>query len=84
MSETFEADLAATQFILEAQPPAPNAVTVEDITYSGIGVQVFTAPQPLQMINPLAPEEYGQGEQNVERDAVTGQIVGLKFLAIAF
>ena len=84
MNRSLEAELAGTEFKLKAQPTDPNELTVAGTTYSGVAVQFKNTEHPLQMINPTAPAEYGNGEQNVERDPITGQLVGLKVLSIDF
>jgi hypothetical protein len=73
------------------QRPAPgmnvggyDTVVREGFVYSGIVVQMFNAPQPLQLINPLAPKEYGNGEQNLSLDPITKRPMGLKLFAISF
>ncbi len=54
------------------------------VTYTGIGVQLIQAEQPLQLLNPLAPNSYGTGEQNVIFDLFTKQPVGLRLFSINF
>ena len=53
------------------------------IEYSGIFVQAARS-NPLQLINPFAPARYGNGEANVVRHFVTGEVEGLKLWRIAF
>jgi hypothetical protein len=65
-------------FITAAGPSLGEA------TYTGIGVQLIQAEQPLQLLNPLAPKSYGTGEQNVIFDLFTKQPVGLKLFSINF
>ena len=54
-----------------------------NVEYSGILVQSLR-DNPVQMFNPLAPAEYGDGEANTVRSVITGRAVGLKLLAIHF
>ncbi len=72
---------------LEIQAATPiNVVPSEKfpgVVYSGILVQAARS-NPLQLLNPFAPAVYGDGEENVVRDLVTGEIEGLKILRIAF
>ena len=56
----------------------------ERVIYSGVGVQLFRAPNPLQLINPWAPKEYGPSDQNLAIDPVTRKPAGIKFFAISF
>lgn len=53
------------------------------IEYSGICVQAARS-NPLQLINPFAPARYGNGEANVVRHFVTGEVEGLKLWRISF
>jgi hypothetical protein len=34
--------------------------------------QIFDVQKPWQLLNPAAPASYGNGEQNVSTDTVTG------------
>src|SRR5579859_3609771 len=54
------------------------------IVYSGIGVVAAKTRRPWQLLNPLAPPQYGSPEDNVARDPINGRVSGLKFLAIHF
>ncbi|HEX5219488.1 MAG TPA: hypothetical protein VFZ59_07960 [Verrucomicrobiae bacterium] len=56
----------------------------ERVVYSGISVQLLRAPNPLQLINPWAPEEYGPSDQNLAIDPVTKRAAGLRLFAISF
>ena len=56
----------------------------ERVVYSGISIQLIRAPNPLQLINPWAPKEYGPSDQNLAIDPVTKKAAGLKFFAISF
>jgi hypothetical protein len=53
------------------------------IEYSGILVQAAQS-NPLQLINPFAPAKYGNGEANVVRHFLTGEVEGLKLWRISF
>ena len=63
----------------------PNQITRQKRTYSGIAVQVVKARNPLQLINPFAPAEYGSGEQNLVpgHDEITGRPTGLSILTVS-
>jgi hypothetical protein len=65
----------------------PNNVvqskTHPDIEYSGILVQSFRS-NPFQLLNPLAPAQYADGEANTVRNFITGRADGLKVLAIHY
>ncbi|MGC8990041.1 MAG: hypothetical protein ACP5MD_07965 [Verrucomicrobiia bacterium] len=43
---------------------------------------LFRSPEPLQMINPLAPREYGDGTQHLSTNLVTGEAEGVTLLSI--
>jgi hypothetical protein len=62
----------------------PNEITTVRLTYSGIIVQVVKTKNPLQLINPFAPAEYGLAEDNVFRDPIDRKITGWKFFSIDF
>jgi len=62
-----------------------NAVPIQgEATYTGIGVQLIQAEQPLQLLNPLAPASYGTGEQNVVLDVFSDHPIGLKLFSFNF
>ena len=53
--------------------------------YGGILYRAYTADNPLQLINPLAPREYGQSEAaELPRDRLTGGPSGLSVFSIRF
>src|SRR5258706_2289069 len=62
----------------------PNEIIVGKRSYSGIAVQAAKSRNPLQLINPFAPAEYGRAGDNVVRDPINGQPSGLKLFAIQF
>lgn len=70
--------------VIESPSVSYEKIVSGEVTYSGIGVQLLQAEQPLQLLNPFAPPAYGNGEQNLSADPVTKQSVGLKFFAINF
>ena len=82
-------DWWATEFVAESLSIANARPIQSETTYTGIGVQLIQAEQPLQLLNPLAPKNYGTGEQNLildmfRYDMVTKQPVGLKLFSINF
>jgi len=62
----------------------PNQTRVNGTTYEGIFVQMAKTPNPLQLINPAAPLEYGSSEDNVVFDPTTGNASGLKLFSVRF
>jgi hypothetical protein len=74
---------------LELKPaPAvkPNEIrgARANISYSGIGPELVKTDNPLQLINPWAPPEYGYGEQNLSQNITIRHEPGLKVFAINF
>jgi hypothetical protein len=61
-----------------------DKIVGERVVYSGISIQLFRAPNPLQLVNPWAPKEYGPSDQNLAIDPVTQKAAGLRFFAISF
>ncbi len=47
-------------------------------------MQAAKTDNPLQLINPAAPAQYGSAEYNLMREPVDGKPSGLKFFAISF
>ena len=66
------------------EPVKPNQIVGERFTISGIAVQLIRAENPLQLINPVAPDEYFSGADNVTHEPRTGIIDGLKILSFKF
>ena len=50
----------------------------------GVIPRAFRTNNPLQLINPLAPPEYGNGWDNVTTDPQTGRANGIVFFGIRF
>jgi hypothetical protein len=74
---------------LQETPPRldetkPNEIKVGKLTYSGIAVEAVQLDNPLQLINPAAPVQYGFAEANLVRDPVVGRVSGLKIFSIQF
>ena len=72
---------------IRLQPPKPNNLIQSKkhpgIGYSGIVVQVVRN-NPIQLINPFAPDKYGDGEVNITRNPSTHRAEGLKVFQISF
>ena len=62
----------------------PNEIVVGKRTYSGIAIEAARSRNPLQLINPFAPAEYGRAEDNLLRDPITGRPAGLKVFGFQF
>ncbi len=84
--ESVEAHAAqrVQEAVLVLKAPKPNEIVRTNLTYSGILVQAVKTRNPLQLLNPLAPAEYGAAEDNLVRDPINGRASGLKFFAIQF
>jgi hypothetical protein len=63
--------------------PKANEVTVGRHTYSGIMVQIIKAKNPLQLLNPAAPAEYGSAWDNLDECTVSGNGT-LKLFSFSF
>jgi hypothetical protein len=72
------------QGLLGLRTEKPNEIKLDGVSYSGILVQLTKTDNPLQLINPAAPAEYGSPEDNVVRDPITGRVSGLKLFSISF
>ena len=77
-------DLFARQMPLTSERRVPNEIARGRIDVDGSLVQLATTDNPLQLINPAAPERYGSAEINVTRDPASGNASGLKFLEFRF
>lgn len=62
----------------------PNELMKGNVTLSGSGVEAVKTKRPLQLLNPVAPAQYGSPEDNVARDPINGKVTGLKIFAIKF
>ena len=62
----------------------PNELTVGNLTLDGVAILAVRADNPLQLVNPFAPAEYGRAEDNVTWDPVSGKASGLKLFSIKF
>jgi hypothetical protein len=61
-----------------------NKIVGRRATYSGIVVQTIKAENPLQLLNPAAPEEYWNGKDSVIHEPNTERVNGLKLFSIEF
>jgi hypothetical protein len=94
LESEFTAQLSRTNSIAST-PAKANEIFVGRSKLSGIGVQLFKTDKPLQLINPLAPPQYGSPQDNVLPDAFRGRanpapdsffgrVLRLKLLSIDF
>src|ERR1700761_686797 len=70
--------------VVVSKAPLTGSIAGHKVVYSGAAVQVARSTHPLQMFNPLAPEEYGDGHQNLDRDIITGKPTGFKLISVDF
>src|SRR5437899_960062 len=75
-SESLEAKTARR---VQETPPSlnerkPNEIKAGKISYSGVAVEAIKIDNPLELINPAAPAEYGLAEANVVREPGGGKV----------
>lgn len=63
---------------MEKPSPAPLTPT----RYGGLFGQALASERPWQLLNPLAPPEYGDGTQNLSVNPVTSRAEGLTLFSI--
>jgi hypothetical protein len=61
-----------------------NEVRLGKITLSGIAVEAAKVENPLQLLNPWAPPEYGESQDNATFSLITNQVTGWKLFAFEF
>ena len=62
-----------------------RSATLSQQAVSGVIPRALRSGQPLQMLNPLAPEKYGRAEESVSLDPdVPGKGNGINFFSISF
>jgi len=68
------------------QQSKPNEVVSRSgkVIYSGSLVTAIKGGNPLQLLNPFAPAQYGSAEDGVTRSAITGKVDGLKVFGVRF
>lgn len=65
-------------------PPKPNEIRTEKGVYSGVLPQIKKTDNPLQLVNPAAPKEYGDAKDNTVIDPRTGQGQGIKLFSFSW
>ena len=61
---------------------APNEIIFDKLSLKGAAIQWFKTDNILQLFNPFAPARYGNGDQNLGYDIITGKPKGMTILAI--
>lgn len=66
-------------------PPTPkaNEITINGVTYAGSLVEMAKG-NPLQMVNPAAPPQYGSPIDNVTWSLTWQRVTGLRLFSIQF
>lgn len=67
-----------------APPKATYPAVRRKVVYRGALVRLSRTDKPLQLINPFAPAEYGNGYANVSRDLATGKAQGISLFSVEF
>ena len=62
----------------------PNEIVAGKVTYSGIAVEALKTDNPLQLLNPAAPPEYGSPEDNLLQAQPSGSGSAWKIFSIGF
>jgi hypothetical protein len=61
-----------------------NEIAHANVAYRGLAVQVYKAHNPLQLVNPGAPPQYGSTLDNLDYNPTTGRFFGLKIFSLRF
>jgi hypothetical protein len=62
----------------------PNELRLGKVTLSGSVVEAVKMPNPLQLVNPWAPREYGESQDNATFNVINNQVTGWKLFSIEF
>lgn len=62
----------------------PNELRLGKIKFSGIAVEAAMSDNPFQLVNPWAPPEYGESQDNATFSLITNRVTGWKLLAFEF
>src|SRR5882672_4949963 len=62
----------------------PNELRLGKVTLSGSLVEAAKVDNRLQLINPWAPREYGESQDNATFNVINKQVTGWKIFAIEF
>jgi hypothetical protein len=65
-------------------PEKPNELRLGKVALSGIAVEAVKTDNPIQLINPWAPREYGESQDNATFSLITNQVTGWKLFAFEF
>jgi hypothetical protein len=62
----------------------PNELRLGKISLSGIAVEAAKIDNPFQLVNPWAPPEYGESQDNATFSLITNYVTGWKLFAFEF
>jgi len=62
----------------------PNELRLGKVALRGITVEAAKADNPFQLVNPWAPAEYGESQDNATFSLITNRVTGWKLLAFEF
>ena len=62
----------------------PNELRLGKVTLSGSVVEAVKMPNPVQLVNPWAPREYGESQDNAAFNVINNQVTGWKLFSIEF
>ena len=65
-------------------PEKPNEIRLGKVKLSGSLVEAAKVDNPLQLINPWAPPEYGESQDNAAFNVINNQVTGWKLFSIEF
>jgi len=83
-NSTTASELSDWQAGLSLETSTPNEIPFGRGTADGIFIQLFTTDNPLELINPAAPERYGSPNDNTVQDITSQKPSGLKLLEFRF
>ena len=87
-ADALQLDPELTQKQIEAmfryQTDLVSRVFGVDVSVDGIVPRLMRAEQPLQLINPLAPPEYGIGTEILSINPLTRRVEGISFFTFRF
>jgi hypothetical protein len=62
----------------------PNELRLGKVTLSGSLVEAVKMDNPVQLVNPWVPREYGESQDNAAFNVINNQVTGWKLFSIEF
>jgi hypothetical protein len=84
LKSTIQTESRPWETPLLVEKSTPNEISLGRHQVDGIAIQLINTDNPLQLINPAAPERYGSADNNVVPDISTRKASGLKLLEFQF